>query len=253
MIPFFLRHYEPLVDRIIVYDDDSSDGSRELLCASPKVEIRSLERGALSFHRAQITLCDFCWQESRLEADWVCLVDMDEFLVHPDWHCYLGEQKRAGITIIPAVGYDAISENFPGCGADLVATITRGERNTHLDKASILDPDAIEQINYTVGRHCSSPVGRVIWARPRHYVQLRHYKSLGLEYVQRRTKALGSRVTDEDRSLGWGAHYFRDEDTIRADFQRQLTEAKPIPTPSAVETPRKEAQRKRWWQRRPVL
>ena len=250
IIPFFLRHYEPLVDRIIVYDDDSTDGSRELLRASPKVEVRSLERGAESFLSAQVTLCDFCWQESRGEADWICLVDMDEFLVYPDWHNYLAEQKKAGITIIPAVGYDTVSENFPARGADLAATVTRGERNVHLDKATILDPDAIEQINFTVGRHCSAPVGRVVWARPRHYVQLRHYKSLGLEYVLRRTKALASRVSEEDRALGWAAHYFRDEDTIRADFQRQLAQAEPIPAPSPVATPRKEAQRKRWWQRR---
>jgi len=34
MVPFFLRHYEPLVDRIVIYDDGSNDRSLELLAAS---------------------------------------------------------------------------------------------------------------------------------------------------------------------------------------------------------------------------
>lgn len=49
IIPFFLQHYEPLVDRIIIYDDHSTDRSVELLRASPKVEIRPFQREAESY------------------------------------------------------------------------------------------------------------------------------------------------------------------------------------------------------------
>jgi hypothetical protein len=158
IIPFFLRHYEPLVDRIAIYDDGSTDRSVELLRASPKVEIRPFKRDAESYLDAHVALFETCWQESRGRADWVCLVDLDEFLFHPDWHDYLAAQKNAGVTIIQALGYDMVSETFPPAGVALTTMLTRGQRDLHLDKTGLFAPDAIEQINYSVGRHRCSPV-----------------------------------------------------------------------------------------------
>jgi glycosyltransferase involved in cell wall biosynthesis len=230
IIPFFLRHYEPLVDRIVVYDDNSTDRSVELLCASPKVELRPLRRGVASFLDAHIALFETCWQESRGCADWVCLADLDEFLFHPSWHNYLAAQKDAGITILPAIGYDMVSESFPSADAALATTLTRGQRDFHLDKTALFAPDAIEQINHIVGRHRCSPVGRVV-SPAENQVQLRHYKALGLDYVLARTHALAERLTADDRARGWSTHYLRDDDAIRAQFREQLAQAEPVPSP----------------------
>ncbi len=230
IIPFFLRHYEPLVDRIIVFDDQSTDRSVELLRASSKVEVRPFVREAASYLDAHLTLFETCWHESRGRADWVCLVDLDEFLFHPRWHQYLTTQKEAGVTVIQALGYDMVSENFPPAHAALATTLTRGQRDLHLDKTPLFAPDAIEQINHIVGRHRCSPVGRVLL--PRQYrMQLRHYKALGLDYVLARSRALATRLTDHDRARGWSTHYLRDEDSIRAAFHVQLTQAEPVLAP----------------------
>jgi glycosyl transferase family 2 len=42
MIGFFLRHYEPWVDKFIFFDDGSTDGTLELLASKSNVEIRRL-------------------------------------------------------------------------------------------------------------------------------------------------------------------------------------------------------------------
>jgi len=246
IIPFFLRHYEPLVERIVIYDDDSTDRSVELLRASPKVEIRPFGRDAESYLDAHLTLFETCWQESRGRADWVCLVDLDEFLFQPDWHDYLAAQKKAGVTIIQALGYDMVSETFPPAGAALATMITRGQRDLHLDKTGLFAPDAIEQINYSVGRHRCSPVGRLVPAP--YSMQLRHYKTLGLDYLLARTHALAVRLTGVDHARGWGAHYLRDDDSIRAQFQEQLARAEPVPSPQGTR-PNKRPKKKPWWRR----
>jgi glycosyltransferase involved in cell wall biosynthesis len=247
IIPFFLRHYEPLVDRIIIYDDDSSDRSVELLRGSPKVEIRPLQRGAQSYLDAHLTLFETCWRESRGRADWVCFVDLDEFLFHPDWHRYLAGQKEAGVTIIQALGFDMVSENFPPAGTPLATGLTRGRRDLHFDKTVLFAPDAIEQINHTTGRHRCAPVGRIVL--PTEYaLQLRHYKNLGLEYVLARTHDLAGRVNSDDLARGWSAHYLRDDDSIRAHFQEQLDQAETVPSPQGAQ-PENEPRRKSWWRR----
>jgi hypothetical protein len=247
IIPFFLRHYEPLVDRIVIYDDHSTDRSVELLRASPKVEIRPFRREAESYLDAHLILFETCWQESRGRADWVCLVDLDEFLFQPDWDDYLAAQKDAGVTIIKTVAYDMVSEDFPPAGAALATTLTRGVRDHNLDKTALFDPDAIEQINHCVGRHICSPVGRLV-PLAEHGIQLRHFKSLGLDYVLARTHALAGRLTGEDLARGWSAHYLRDDHSIRAQFQEQLTLVEPVPAPPLTK-PTQKPQRKPWWRR----
>ena len=82
-------------------------------------------------------------------------------------------------------------------------------------------------------------------------MQLRHYKSLGLDYVLARTHALAGRLNEEDRARGWSAHYLRDDDSIRAHFEKQLAQAEPIPAPPPLpKEKKKKAPKKRWWQRR---
>ncbi len=246
VVPFFLQHYEPLVDRIVIYDDRSTDRSVELLRASPKVEIRPFRRDAESYLDAHLTLFETCWQESRGCADWVCLVDLDEFLFQPDWHHYLAAQKDAGVTIIQALGYEMVSEIFPPAGAALADNLTRGYRDLHLDKTGLFAPDAIEKINHSVGRHRCAPVGRLV---PADYcMQLRHYKTLGLDYLLARTHALAGRLTGDDRARGWSVHYLRDDDSIRAQFQEQLIQAEPVPSPRVTQ-PNKKPKRKPWWRR----
>jgi hypothetical protein len=251
IIPFFLRHYEPLVDRIIIYDDQSTDRSVDLLRASPKVEVRPFKREAESYLDAHLALFETCWHESRGRADWVCLVDLDEFLFHPDWPHYLAAQKNAGVTIIQALGFDMVSETFPPAGAALATSLTRGQRDLHLDKTGLFAPDAIEQINHYVGRHRCAPVGRLV--SPTEYcMQLRHYKNLGLEYLIARTHALAGRLTGDDRARGWSVHYLRDDDSIRAHFQEQLSQAEPVPSPPGT-TPDKKTKKKPWWRRLTLL
>jgi glycosyltransferase involved in cell wall biosynthesis len=247
IIPFFLRHYEPLVDRIIVYDDQSTDRSVELLQASPKVEVRSFSRAAASYLDAHLALFETCWHESRGRTDWVCLVDLDEFLFHPDWDLYLTAQKEAGVTIIKAVGYEMVNEDFPPADANLATTLTQGQRAEHMDKTALFAPDAIEQINHVVGRHLCSPVGRLV-PLAKEGVQLRHYKNLGLDYLLARTHALATRVNSDDLARGWSAHYLRDDDAIRAEFQAELAKAGPVPLPPRTK-PKRIPEKKRWWRR----
>ena len=74
MLGFFFRHYDPWVDRYVIYDDRSTDGSLAILFRSciPRLSsgpfIRSDEGSFCLSHKA---MQDEVWKESRGEADWV--------------------------------------------------------------------------------------------------------------------------------------------------------------------------------------
>jgi glycosyltransferase involved in cell wall biosynthesis len=227
IIPFFLRHYEPIVDRIVIFDDDSSDRSRELLSASPKVEVRRLKQGASSI-LMQMEEMNRCWKESRGRADWVIICDMDEHVYHHnELRDYLGQCKANDFTILNPIGAEMMSADFPPADAVLCQTIRRGVRSFNLDKLAVFNPDAIEEMNYRAGRHVATPSGRLIFP-PRREVKILHYKYLGLDYLIARSTALSPRKTDFDRSRGWGAHDHRSADEFRLHFEELLREAEDI-------------------------
>ena len=226
MIPFFLRHYEPIADRIVIFDDGSSDRSRELWRQSAKVELRQLEQGESS-NVMMMTEMNRCWKESRGRADWVIIADTDEFIYQPRLREYLAKCTANGFTILQPIGMDMVSANFPDSDSDLTKTVRRGVPLHFMDKPAVFNPDAIEEINYEIGRHEASPTGRVIFP-PTREVKLLHYKHLGAEYVVSRTKELCDRRTQLDWERGWSVHLERPPEQLQKDFERMLGKAREV-------------------------
>lgn len=78
LLPFFLRHYAWVDDIYLLYDTDSTDCTREIAAADPRVTITDwtfpdgmddlLKQEAMNHYAAQI------------EADWIIVADVDEFV-----------------------------------------------------------------------------------------------------------------------------------------------------------------------------
>jgi hypothetical protein len=165
MLGFFFRHYDPWVDRYVIYDDGSQDGSLDILRAHPKVELRRFERvDAESFVLSHTQMQEHSWKESRGRADWVVITAIDEHLwVHGhDRRSYLRELGDEGVTCVPALGFDMNSETFPLDKGLLVQTVTHGRPRRFFNKLSVFDPAAIDEARFVEGRHRAAPSGRVV-------------------------------------------------------------------------------------------
>jgi hypothetical protein len=112
----------------------------------------------------------------------------------------------AGITIIPALGFQMFTEEVPGAGECLCATRTLGVPDPYDCKLTLFCPTAIEEINYEEGGHVAAPAGRVLAPRCDRLV-LRHYQLLGIDHTLARFEELRTGLGEMDRARGWGAHY----------------------------------------------
>src|SRR5262245_7446769 len=116
---WFFRHYDPIVERYVIFDDGSGDGSVELLRRHPRVDLRRFTRtNPGSFVLSELALFNTCWKESRRThsapaADWVIVCSLDEHLTHPDLPGYLANCTATGVTIVPALGFQMFTEDFP--------------------------------------------------------------------------------------------------------------------------------------------
>jgi hypothetical protein len=220
MLPFFFRHYDPWVDRYVIYDDGSTDDTLALLAAHPKVAIRRFERVVpTSFVRSAQYLHDRFWQESRGLAAWAVVTAIDEHLHQPDMRRYLARCRHAGVTAIPALGFHMLSETSPSPGDWLAETHTVGAPHWEMCKLSILDPNAIETTNYHLGRHFAEPTGRVVYPEIDEVVNL-HYKYLNRDRTRERHRMLHSGLGTHDIEAGLGNHYAMSDEQFDEHWQK---------------------------------
>jgi hypothetical protein len=129
---WFFRHYDPIIERYVIFDDYSTDGSQEMLRRHPKVEVRRFIRtNPASFVLSERDLFNNCWKESRAPdkgtpPDWVIVCSVDEYLVHSDLEGYLSDCAAAGVTVIPALGFQMFTDEFPTPTERLCETRTLG-------------------------------------------------------------------------------------------------------------------------------
>jgi hypothetical protein len=219
MLPFFFRHYDPLVDHYVVYDDNSTDNTLKLLAAHANVEVRPFVRThPSSYVLSAQSLHNAMWKESRGRADWVIVTAVDEHLFHPlGLRRYLWLARCWGITAVPAVAFQMITDVFPSPDEHLATTRRLGAPFDQHNKLSIFDPNAVRETRWEVGRHLSEPEGRICYPK-RDRVLLFHYKCLGMDYLLRRNALLSSGLGPLDKERKWGIQYDFGQDVVEAMF-----------------------------------
>jgi len=219
ILPFFLQHYEPWVDRFVVFDDQSDDGTPQALAAHPKVELRPMPPKGGSFVLMVRELWDNCWKESRGRADWVVVTNVDEFFHHPEGAGrYLERMTSQGVTIIHPRGYEMVGERFPPAGTSIVEMLPKGAPMFGQDKRQIFSPSGITEINFAPGRHDCKPSGNIAEPRTAESMLL-HYKYVDPHaYLIPRQKLLGQRLLETDRRRGFGQQYFLSAEQILSSF-----------------------------------
>ena len=243
MLPFFFRHYDPIVDRYIIYDDHSTDRTLEMLAAHDRVEIRPFRRTIPdSYVLSAQSLHNSVWKESRGRADWVIVTAVDEHLYHPAGLSeYLATSRARGITALPALAFEMFSETFPSDKEHLATTVRNGIPLDSYNKLNIFDPNFIQETKYEVGRHTAAPEGEVKfpdWDE----LLLFHYKFLGIEYLSSRYVMLAGGLGPLDRERTFGHQYDLGTAEIENYFKRLRQTAGSV---TSAASPMLE--RKRWW------
>lgn len=233
MLPYFFRHYDAFVDQYTILDNGSDDGSIEYLSRRPNVRLGRFEVRGDSFVMDARRIYDQFWKDSRGKADWVIVCNIDEHFHRPDMRAYLGACASRGITAIPSLGYNMVTDRFPAPDERLCDTIWGGARFLSTDKLGIFNPDRIRETNFRTGRHSSHAEGDVVYP-DRIEVLLMHFKYLGIDYVLARHAELGARLKKADVSKKLGYHYFWDRETVEnkfKDLQTRLVDVRGISEP----------------------
>jgi glycosyltransferase involved in cell wall biosynthesis len=199
------------VDRIVIFDNGSTDGSVEIIQSHPKVQGYHFDTAGRIRDDIYLQIKNFAWKTSRRVADFVIVCAMDEFLYHPDIAGLLQSLLEDGYTITKPVGFEMVSDSLPKSDGMIYDEIRAGVPSEKFSKSILFSLNAIEEIGYLPGCHECNPTGSV-----RFYasdaLKLLHYKHLSLDYVLTRTRMYRERLSDFNRNARLGYEYdFPDE------------------------------------------
>ena len=218
IIPYFLRHYLPIVSKIIVFDNYSTDKSVDLLQQHQKVFVKKIDTGDKFRDDVKRELTNNAWKRSKGHADYVIVLDIDEFLYHPNFLEELVRLKQTGYTVIRPIGYDMITADLPATTGQIYDQVKEGMRNREWDKMALFDPNKIEEINFSPGAHWCLPEGYVKALKRDHDFKLLHFRYLGFDYVLDKHKKRAARLSDINLKNNWGYHYLFDDERQRKIF-----------------------------------
>ena len=224
LMPYILRHYGSFCDKLIFNDDGSTDGTREMITACPIAELRDLGSGGVN---DEIFLKHWTedYKESRGEADWVILVDADEFIYHHDLRAMLEQYREHGVTMPLVQGYQMFSEEAPTTDGQIYQQLNCGFEYSDESKRAIFNP--MLDVVYWHGRHRLNTVSPPPVENPSGTpdIALLHYVGLGWDYFAGRRKSYQPRMSTTNRERHWGDYIFAD-DGRRGEFEAGIDQAK---------------------------
>ena len=229
ILPYFMAHYGPFVDRFFIYDNMSTDATRALLAGHPNVEIVSLDTGGQFAHVERERMKNHAWKASAGKADFVLVCDVDEFLYHPHLDVLLALMKRHGYTLLRPHGYQMACEKLPDYdGTPITARVTAGmDVASHYSKTILFDPNRVKEIHFSQGCHCSRPEGHIKTFHSNH-AKLLHYKYVDRDEILRKTRTYRAIVSPESLAKGYGRHYLRSDEEVMALYDRILAGARKV-------------------------
>lgn len=209
MMPFFLRHYAAFADEIHVFDDGSTDGTRELVMLHHKAVLHDIPFTGLD-ERALLDLAYEAYPASRGKADWVMWPDVDEFIYSPRLVETLEHFKD--YECVRPLGFNMLGPVPVDDGASQIWELLRtGIRAEVYSKPIIFRPECT--IRWAPGKHKleepkpkrppeEDPTAPNEWR-----IKLLHYRYMTPEYTRVRSARQYARSTDKGTAWGCSPEY----------------------------------------------
>lgn len=201
LVPFYLRHYERMAEKIVVWDDASTDGTRELLKAHPKVELHDWPyNDGINEDR----FLEHVYSEyPKSKSSWVIWVDPDEFIYHRDWWAILAAEFLIGTEVIQTVGFNMAAPEFPKDDgkSQIWELVKTGAPAPVYSKPVIFRPTV--KVRWIRGKHMLENCNPKVSSDAR--LKLLHYRYLGYTYTKLRNAKNYERCGLEsgDKGAAW--------------------------------------------------
>lgn len=204
ILPLFLDHYMNCADKIVYYDNESTDNTRAIIqahaCAA-RIEVRTLSTSHQIRDDVLLNIKNHVWKEFKDTHDWAIVVDVDEIIVVPS-------NAKDGRALSNALAANADVGALRCTGFQMIDA-RKGARCTAYDKITCWNLARTIETNYAPGCHRATPRFADTTCTVRDgVVQLRHVRfTQDFRTLCARVSEYQKRLSDINRRNNWGAQY----------------------------------------------
>lgn len=216
VLPQFIRWYRSRLPdcRIVVYDNESTDGTRQAALDND-CDVFTYSTGNSLSDGVFLRIKNSCWKDA--DTDWVMVVDCDEFVdVDGDDIGGFEDDKK---TIVSGVGYNMCNVE----GVSELAEMRFGIRGLLYDKPILFNKGFIREMNYNPGCHGCNPEGVVNYGVG--LVDLYHMLYVDEDLLVAKYLRNAGRLCEENIKRGWSIHYLKSEKEVRSNYRSALERA----------------------------
>jgi glycosyltransferase involved in cell wall biosynthesis len=223
LLPYVVHHYKKFCDRIVIYDNHSTDRTVDIALANGCEVIQFGKPGSLD-DTNYLEVKNNCWKKS--DADFVIVCDCDEVLYHPNLETALAHAVATGKNWFNVIGWNIYTRDGITRETKDITEIRRGVYSEGYSKSIIFDPKALYEINYQPGAHRCSPLWRTQRIESQYDLYLLHYRQVfGFDALMNRHHQYAKRMSNRNRVKGWGIHYLWSDGKKKIEFDERMAAA----------------------------
>jgi hypothetical protein len=205
ILPYFLAHYSQFAERILVWDDQSTDDTRKILAANPWTTVRDWPFDTGIDDEAFVNFAHAAYRIARGRADWLIYVDTDEFIYHPNILHFLTHNTE-GLEVIQTCGFNMIGTGTgdglpPFNGQQIYDRFPMGVRAPVYSKPVVIRPGV--ELHWSRGKHKLERCAVRLSATP--LLKLLHYRYMGHDCTKTRNAKNYERcgLVNGDKAAAW--------------------------------------------------
>lgn len=228
ILPFVRQYWERIADKVIVYDNGSTDGSLEYLSKLPYVEIKHFDSDGQN-DIIQKMVKEHAYEELKDKYDIIIISDMDEVFYFDNFKATTAYFIKEGYSCMVTPIFSLCEDSKPPyledkllhqqCHKFYLQKMNHMKGFDKVSKISIFNTKLVDKIEMSVGQHyvSTSPSMRIMLSNDAFCLHID--KGFGIDYKYKIRQKMNDNLSETNRKSGMCIEYADSYNKLEREYK----------------------------------